>query len=194
MAIYLVRHGQTTFNAAGRHHGHADAPLTALGERQARGVARALSGLADPAETLVVSSPLGRARRTAAIIAGALVLLRPVEEDADLMEIGMGSAEGMTQAEMAARWPRLAASGMALEAPDGERLEAVWVRVARALARLAVRPERPCIVVAHGISGRLLLGRHLGLPLSAASALEMPQEALFRLDAQGATRIAVRPD
>lgn len=190
--IWLVRHGQTEFNAAGRHHGWSDAPLTSLGVRQARGVARALAGQVDPVVG-VVSSPLGRAWRTAEIIAGALRVPGPVEADPDLMEIGMGSAEGLTQAEMAARWPTVAAGGMALEAPDGERLAAVWARVGDALARAVAREERPCVVVTHGVAGRLLLGRYLGLGLAEAARLEVTQDAIFRLEGGRAERRAVRP-
>jgi probable phosphoglycerate mutase len=29
--IYLIRHGQTEFNRAGRYQGHGDSPLTDLG-------------------------------------------------------------------------------------------------------------------------------------------------------------------
>ena len=127
------------------------------------------------------------------IIAGALRVPGPVEADPDRMEIGMGSAEGLTQAEMAARWPMVAAGGMALEAPDGERLAAVWARVGDALARVVAREERPCVVVTHGVAGRLLLGRYLGLGLAEAARLEVTQDAIFRLEGGRAERRAVRP-
>ncbi|MER6626589.1 histidine phosphatase family protein, partial [Streptomyces sp. NPDC000931] len=62
-ALVLVRHGQTEWSRAGRHTGRTDLPLTEEGERQARSV-RPL--LADHRFELVLTSPLGRAVRTAA--------------------------------------------------------------------------------------------------------------------------------
>ncbi|MGH6997837.1 MAG: phosphoglycerate mutase family protein, partial [Phenylobacterium sp.] len=61
--IYLVRHGQTHFNAEGRMQGHLDSPLTALGRAQASAIGRLLRDLIGKADGWrLVSSPLGRAQ------------------------------------------------------------------------------------------------------------------------------------
>ena len=103
--IYLVRHGQTDFNLERRHHGQIDSPLTELGREQARRAGEMLTTLIDPRDGVIFSSPLGRALQTARIIADVAAIERSIIVDPDLMEIGMGSAEGMTQAEMEQRWP-----------------------------------------------------------------------------------------
>ena len=83
--ILFVRHGETEANRARLALGRADPPLTARGRAQADALARRL---ADSGAIRVLSSPLERARATAAEIAGALAL--PVEEDARLVELDYG--------------------------------------------------------------------------------------------------------
>ncbi|MCH7942426.1 MAG: histidine phosphatase family protein [Proteobacteria bacterium] len=70
--IYLVRHGETEWNRAGRMQGQLDSPLTARGEAQALRIGETLCELLDGVDFELVASPLGRTRATAAIIARAL--------------------------------------------------------------------------------------------------------------------------
>ena len=65
--IWLVRHGQSTWNVEGRLTGWADVPLTALGQRQARALWEWLS-----AERFdrVLASDLQRAVHTARLAYG----------------------------------------------------------------------------------------------------------------------------
>ena len=76
--IWLVRHGETEWSKVGRHTGRTDLPLTSVGEDQARTTATGMSTLAP---SLVLCSPLGRARRTA-----ELAGLKADDYDDDLME------------------------------------------------------------------------------------------------------------
>jgi broad specificity phosphatase PhoE len=80
---------------------------------------------------VIFSSPLGRALQTARIIADVVAVESSIVVDPDLMEIGMGSAEGMTQSDMEQRWPALkaipASETMSLKAtPNNYRVKAVW--------------------------------------------------------------------
>jgi broad specificity phosphatase PhoE len=192
--IYLVRHGQTEFNLERRHHGHADSPLTELGCEQARRAGEALAALIDPRGSVIFSSPLGRALQTANIIADVTAVERPIIVDSDLMEIGMGSAEGMTQAEMEKRWPvpqaSTASETMSLLSPDGEDLEALAERLGRALRRVTNHHAVSRIVVSHGVAGRMLRALHLGLDIVEAFRLPAPQDALFRLNGREITCIS----
>ncbi len=149
--LHLVRHGQSTWNAAGRVQGQSpDAgSLTARGRREAATVAEQLAELSSGARA-VVSSDLERATETAVVIAARLDL--PVELDPGLREQRLGRLEGCG----------LAGAGMAelvaalwrdpcRRAPGGESVAEMYWRVCAALDRIAAaRPGREVIVVTHG--------------------------------------------
>lgn len=84
--IWWLRHGESTWNVAGREQGHtAHPPLTDRGRSQAAVAAEQLTGLGI---TRVLASPLARAQQTAQIVAGRLQL--EVEIEPDLIEKGFG--------------------------------------------------------------------------------------------------------
>src|SRR5688572_3050292 len=87
---YVVRHGQSTWNARGVLQGQrTDVPLTELGRTQAIAAAESLAGCG---ATAVFTSDLLRARSTAEPIARALGV--PVEERTGLREQCVGIYEG----------------------------------------------------------------------------------------------------
>ena len=147
-ALVLVRHGESTFIAEGRFQGRRDAPLSALGERQARLAGERLAqrdvGAALPIPAgpplAIWHSPLSRARQTAQAIAAAQpsrVKLLPIE---GLTEIAQGAWEGLPSSEVRAKWPaELAAwrqSPAISHAPGGEALIDAAARVRGAVAQI----------------------------------------------------------
>jgi probable phosphoglycerate mutase len=180
--IYLVRHGQTAFNAERRLQGHVDSPLTELGVRQARAVASLLKDMvAGEPGWRIVSSPLGRARSTADIIARRLGIAQ-VEEDRRLIELSWGAWDGRLRSELEAEYPdAFGRTGWAFDGPTAEPYEAVQARLADWLASLPPEPERRIIAVSHGVSGRVLRGVYGALPRDAAVAQDVPQDAVYRL-------------
>ena len=72
MTILLVRHGETEWNRTRRYQGWSDSPLTPRGLAQAEAIGRRLAGLPEAAGAAIVASPIGRASRTAEIIAEIL--------------------------------------------------------------------------------------------------------------------------
>ena len=72
MTVYLVRHGESDWNAAGIRHRRENRPLTTLGIEQAQKAATML-----PVNAVVLCSPLTRAYATACIISSALRLEAP---------------------------------------------------------------------------------------------------------------------
>lgn len=185
--IYLLRHGQTEFNAAGRYQGRIDSALNAKGLAQAQDVAALLQTLVDPAQAMILSSPLTRASRTAQIVAGRLGLM--VTQDPRLTEVSMGAWEGLTAEQIDAGWPGaragFARNGWFFGAPGGETYAQVADRVSSLLADLAVPPKPVCILVSHAITGRVLRGVFARLPPERAFRLEIPQDAVFRLHGKG---------
>ena len=191
--IYLIRHGQTEFNLVHRHHGWTDSPLTPLGREQARRAGAALAGLIVPVATVVFSSPLGRALDTARIILDVADIAAPLTTDANLMEIGMGSCEGLTEAEMRLRYPELGEPSppatMSLQSPDGESLEALAARLDRAPHRVLADPSGTRIIVSHGVAIRMLQALYLGRTVADVATFDAPQDAMFQLDHGSVSRI-----
>ena len=166
--LWLVRHGQSTWNAAGRIQGQSPraGSLTPAGRDQAELAARQLAGLA-PDATVIVASDLARTAETAAIIAGWLGL--PLEFDPGLREQDLGTLEGTASvtsdgpADGTADGPidgPADGTGDVIDQfwrdpyrrpPGGESVAAMYDRVHRTLRRLATgRPGAELIVVTHG--------------------------------------------
>ena len=179
--IYLVRHGETEWNLAGRMQGQMDSPLTPLGLDQARrnaGLLRSLAG--DLAGFSLISSPLGRARRTAEVIGEALSMT-PVF-DPRLVEIGLGEWDGLTfdqiNAQKAGAWDRSHLDKSLFGAPGGETYEAMVDRLSACLMEL----KRPTIVISHGVAIRFLRGLFLKLDRAGIFGLQPSrQDGVFRL-------------
>jgi 2,3-bisphosphoglycerate-dependent phosphoglycerate mutase len=160
--IHLVRHGETDWNRELRWQGHSDVPLNERGREQARKLADELSGAPLAA---VYSSDLRRASETAQIVADRLSL--PVQTDAALREIDVGSWEGFTLANLEARspeavtrWDEQGEHGW----EDGESHTAMVARVREAIQSIAARHEgEEVLVVSHGGPIRALKALAAGL-------------------------------
>ncbi|MFQ0815346.1 phosphoglycerate mutase [Brucella anthropi] len=187
--LFLVRHGQTEFNAAGRWQGQCDSPLTELGRAQASAVAGILRQRGLDEYTKIVSSPLGRAIQTAEIIANSLEVVEPVMLDERLKEVGMGSWDGLTDAEIEIKSPNvrdgLGSNEWFFHSSDGERYTDMLDRVRAALDDLLVDQCVPKIVVCHGVTSRLLRGIHCDLSKDEMLELDVPQNAAFLLTEPG---------
>jgi len=155
MELLIVRHGESVANAEGRMQGQRDYPLSALGERQATSLARFLkaSGLSFDA---AYTSPLTRARATAQLLTSVLGLA-DAEIAAELSELHAGELQGLTQAEIAERFPGFLQRGIT-ELGDfseygGESYGDVQARVRALVARWHARHRTAAhrvIAVAHG--------------------------------------------
>ena len=145
-SVFIVRHGESTWNALRKWQGRADPPLSGRGESEARIAASAL-GVLGPLDGIVTSS-LRRARRTGELIAEAtgLALGEPV---VDLSERSAGLWEGLTRVEIDDRFPGFLESG---ERPEGyEPDDDVVARALSAIGALAAAHQgRRLLVVSHG--------------------------------------------
>ena len=91
----LIRHAESTWNAAGRWQGQADPPLSELGRRQALQLARELA--VEPVDC-VIASDLARANETAAILAEVWGL--GARLDPRLRELDVGAWAGLTREQI----------------------------------------------------------------------------------------------
>lgn len=173
--IVLVRHGRTALNAVGRLQGHVDEPLDDVGREQARRVAaRLLPVLGD--DDLVISSPLVRARDTAA------ALERDTRIDERWIEMSYGVFDGVPQGDVApevwAQWrsdPHFAPDG-------GESLMAVTERVNRACDDLRdLAADRRIIVVSHVSPIKAAIAWALGTDPTTSWRMHLDTAAVTRI-------------
>jgi GNAT superfamily N-acetyltransferase len=101
--IYLLRHGETEWNAAGRFQGALDSALTQRGVLQARASGRRLASLIARADA-VHASPLGRTRETCRHVT-AFGIYPDVEWECRLREVSLGSWDGLTDIDIEQGWP-----------------------------------------------------------------------------------------
>jgi broad specificity phosphatase PhoE len=156
--ITLIRHAESQANHDGVWNGRTDGPLSDHGKASLEHLASRLSG---HRFDIVVSSPMGRARETAACFA------TEVEESEDLLELDIGKWEGRPHEQILAEGgDRLREAILGRELPlgeTGESLTEMHQRVIRALDSLAERigEDGHAAVVTHGGVIQEALHRHL---------------------------------
>jgi len=145
--IILIRHGQSTTNAAHLLAGRGDPDLTEKGERQAVALRPYLAGVCE-----VWTSPLLRARRTAALAVPSI----EATVCEDFIEVDYGTLEGRPLSAVTAEQWRAFESDHTMALGDGESLADLDVRVHGRLEQLRGEatsllhdPERHLAVVSH---------------------------------------------
>lgn len=157
MTLLLARHAETVWHAENRYAGgESDIDLTPAGAAQAADLAGWVRGRGVAA---VVSSPVRRARETAAPCAEAAGVVLLVVDG--LREVSFGIAEGRTLAELDAGVVARFRAGRPF--PGAEPFDDAAHRGATALRALAAEPGT-ALVVAHSTLLRLALCALLGLP------------------------------
>ena len=142
--LFLVRHGESTWNAEHRLQGQLDPPLSETGRAQAAELRPVVERLGIPSERVVVSD-LARARETAEILG-----LEPGHVDPAWREIDIGEWGGKTAAEVDAESGELTNwRGGTRTAPGGETWDEFTARISDAADRL-VSTGGSWLVVSHG--------------------------------------------
>ena len=169
-------------NRDGRVQGLSDAPLSELGEAQARAVAAAL---APDAPFHLYASPLSRAAQTARPIAGAYgASLTTID---DLREADVGELDGLTIAQVRERYPefmrRWVEDAGEATMPGGESLRGVRCRSWGAVRELAARhPDATIVAVTHNFVIQTVLSGALGVPLDNARRMRQEPGCITRLE------------
>jgi broad specificity phosphatase PhoE len=161
-AVLLIRHAESSWNAAGRWQGHGDPPLSDRGRAQANALARELTR---ESIDVIVSSDLHRAAETAAILAEARGL-QP-ELNPRLRELDIGDWEGLTrdQIERTAGdvLRRFDDGDLDVRPGGGENLREIEQRAFTAVNELVdAHPGRRLAIVTHLGVIRALLGESRG--------------------------------
>lgn len=152
--IYLIRHGETDWNAQERFQGHTDIPLNDNGRSQAR---QLIAVCRHHKIEAILSSDLSRALETAQIIATQLEIR--VFQDAGLREAHLGKAQGLTHAaienefgkSLTDRWRSSHLTDADISYPGGESGNAIMQRSFAAILKfLTTYPYNRIAVTTHG--------------------------------------------
>lgn len=177
MELFLVRHGETTWNKEGRYYGHSDVPLSDKGIAQAKELGNYFRKIEFDK---VIVSPLIRAVDTAKELTD-----QELEMEKRLMEQNFGRFEGKTYGELQQEFPEELVcwnrNHQEYCLPEGESFRMVRERVDDFLQDLW-KEEGKVLVVAHkGTLGHLFAGM-LGLPLSGYWNFVFEQGTFSKVD------------
>lgn len=180
--IYLVRHGETTWNALLKFQGHADVALTERGREQARALSKRLE---KHKLTAFYASDLDRAVETAKILANPHGL--QVSTVPALREINFGLWEGLTINEIKEKHGEVLqqwwAGPLKTRVPGGETLAEVVERTKKAVKEIVERHAgEHVVVVCHGGTIRCLVGWVLGMDLNQYWRLRQDNVSLNIID------------
>jgi broad specificity phosphatase PhoE len=153
MQLWLIRHGETEWSLSGAHTSRTDIPLTERGKERA---AKIRDYLAQRKFSLVLSSPLQRARETCRIAGYADVA--QIEEN--LREWDYGIFEGRTTADIRKDQPDWSIWDSPV--PEGEPVEHVAARAQKVIDR-ALEAGGDVALFAHAHILRILAATWLGL-------------------------------
>ncbi|TEU02634.1 MAG: histidine phosphatase family protein [Dehalococcoidia bacterium] len=182
MRLILVRHGETRWNQENRVVGHTGIALNKNGRKQ---VARLALALKYEKVSAIYSSPLRRARETAAAIARGH-RLEVVTDDA-LKEVDAGELEGLTFEEVMERYGDFLQEWMkdnpSLRMPGGESMTELQERTWPAAERIVrEHPDGVIILVSHSLAILSIISRALGMRLSNFRRLRLSVASISILD------------
>ncbi len=147
--LYILRHGETFWNAENRMQGELNSPLTSKGEMHAERQREILREL-DLAGFAFLTSPLGRAVQTAGIACAPFATM--IRTDDRLREIGVGDWSGRLRDELPLPEAKDPYMEQYVIAPNGEGFVRLKERCHAFLAELT----GPSVLVTHGITSRMI--------------------------------------
>jgi len=184
VVLYLCRHGQTDWNAAGRLQGQSDIPLNDTGREQARRNGQVMRERLTEhgGELAFLASPMIRAFETMEIVREAMGLPRPgFPTDERLREIHFGDWQGFDIPQLRALDPNAVkrrGSEKWRFVPPGRSAES-YATLAERIAPVFRELDRDTLVVAHGGITRSFLHAFCGMPEEKAAHIEIPQDRIL---------------
>ncbi|EOV6322735.1 histidine phosphatase family protein [Vibrio parahaemolyticus] len=187
--IFVLRHGETEFNADKKLQGHCNSSLTSKGSDQARRVGTTLKQYVENRLFRVYSSTLGRALQTSQIVCEELnYSYENLNKEPRLKEFSLGEWEQRTIPSLEQEIPNLLAQNdWYLQAPNCETYESVRERLSSWLSDLA--HDEDIVVVSHGLTGIVLRGLLLGMDYTQVWQQDLPQDAFFIIEDGRITRV-----
>ena len=179
MEIVLVRHGETEWSLSGQHTSRTDLPLLEVGRERAAALKPLL---ADWDFTLVLTSPLRRARETCALAGYG----DRAEICEDLREWDYGEYEGLTTPQIHGQRPDwvLWRDGC----PGGEQPDEIGARADRVIERMR-GAGGDVLAFAHGHIFRVVAARWMALPAAGGARLALKAGAMNVLGFERETEV-----
>jgi probable phosphoglycerate mutase len=179
--LLAIRHGETEWNSEGRFQGHLNSVLNKEGRAQAEALGERL---AQERFDLLLCSDLGRALQTASAIAirsGHEIVVEP-----RLRERRMGIFQGLTPAEVQARYPeeyaRFGTRDPDYVIPEGESVRQLFARSVACFTELAERHAGLTLAaVTHGGVLAMLYRHAMSMPLDAPRNFPLHNTGVNRL-------------
>ncbi|ENO8976111.1 histidine phosphatase family protein [Vibrio parahaemolyticus] len=187
--IFVLRHGETEFNADKKLQGHCNSSLTSKGSDQARRVGTTLKQYVESRPFRVYSSTLGRALQTSQIVCEELnYSYENLNKESRLKEFSLGEWEQRTIPSLEQEIPNLLAQNdWYLQAPNCETYESVRERLSSWLSDVV--HDEDIVVVSHGLTGIVLRGLLLGMDYTQVWQQDLPQDAFFIIEDGRITRV-----
>lgn len=187
--IFVLRHGETEFNADKKLQGHCNSSLTSKGCDQARRVGTTLKQYVENRPFRVYSSTFGRALQTSQIVCEELnYSYENLNKEPRLKEFSLGEWEQRTIPSLEQEIPNLLAQNdWYLQAPNCETYESVRERLSSWLSDVA--HDEDIVVVSHGLTGIVLRGLLLGMDYTQVWQQDLPQDAFFIIEDGRITRV-----
>ncbi len=172
--LYILRHGETEWNAENRMQGELNSPLTPKGEMDAARQGEILQSL-DLTGFAFLCSPQGRAVQTAGIALARVAM--HVRTDDRLREIGVGDWSGVLRDGLPTPEGKDPFMAHYEIAPNGEGFARLETRCRAFLADL----QGPSVLVTHGITSRMLRWLAIGDSALSVSTVHGGQGCVYHL-------------
>ncbi|WP_019616269.1 histidine phosphatase family protein [Psychromonas ossibalaenae] len=183
--IYLIRHGETTWNKQGRLQGHLDSPLTEKGKNDALHL---LNYFQDINLDAIYSSDLGRALTSVSPLAQIkqLTITRKVE----LRELSYDHLDGKPKQSLSStdkkQLATLFSAQLGYRIGQGESLQTLQKRLSRCLHGIALaHPGQKVAVMSHGLAIVMFLKEILYIPVDAPRTMDIHNGSVTHLTFDG---------
>src|SRR5262245_48387970 len=183
--MLLVRHARTATTGKRLPGRAAGLVLSPTGRGEAEAVARRLANV--PRVAAVYSSPLERARETAAAIARPRRLAVRIARDLIDLDVGRWAGLSLRDARRRPEWAAIQRHPSGFRFPGGESFGEMQARVVAAIGRLVDRhPGQTVVAVSHADPIKAALAHALGIPLDLFQRLVVATASVSAV-AYGAT-------
>ena len=195
MSVYIIRHGQTEWNARGILQGQKNSNLTPLGKKQALSAAKFLKDREDIILARIYLSPLKRVIDFWSLIKNELPerIIRSVNIEPRIQELRFGDWEGRTKDEIEKKYPeqydKRKKNIWAYKPKNGESLIELKARIDAFLGDIDLNETN--IIVTHEMASKVLRLKLLNLDSESINKLEHKNNVIYIVNEKTSTEVLI---